>query len=61
MSNIRRREHTFSVSSTGRVFNWITGLQREMRSTLRIDVEHVGNVNIRCAQPESLAVILTRH
>jgi len=57
-SNIRRRELPFSVSSTGRVFNGITGLKRELRNALRIDGEHVGHVDIRCAQPALLAMLL---
>ena len=36
IGNIRRREYPFSVSSTGRVFNCITGLKRELRPEIRI-------------------------
>jgi hypothetical protein len=58
VSRIQRREFPFSVSSTGRVFNSITGLKRELREALRLDGEHVGSVDIRCAQPALLAFLL---
>ena len=61
MASIRRREHKFSVSSTGRVFNAITGLKREIRSALRFYGQRVGSVDIRCAQPALLAMLLTQN
>ena len=57
VGNIRRREYPFSVSTTGRCFNAITGLKRELRTALRIDGEHVGSLDIRCAQPALLALL----
>jgi len=60
VSHLRHREFPFSVSSTGRVFNAITGLKRELRGALRIGGEPVGSVDIRCAQPALLAVAMTQ-
>ncbi|MGA2069370.1 MAG: hypothetical protein ABSG86_30750 [Thermoguttaceae bacterium] len=60
VSYLRRREFPFSVGSTGRVFNAITGLKRELRAALRIGGEPVGSVDIRCAQPALLALAMTQ-
>jgi hypothetical protein len=60
VTNLRRREFSFSVGSTGRVFNSITGLKRELRHALRIGGESLGSVDIRCAQPGLLAFALTQ-
>ena len=49
------------MGSTRRVFNSITGLKRELRSALRIDGEPLGSVDIRCAEPALLAIILTQN
>jgi len=52
-----RHEHYFSPSPlTGRVFNDITGLKRELRAALRLHGEPLGHVDIRCAQPALLAL-----
>lgn len=59
LQNIRRRQLPFSVSTTGRVFNAITGLKRELRSVLRLAGEPMGSVDIRCAQPTLLAMMMT--
>lgn len=59
IDRIRRRELPFSVSSTGRVFNAITGLTRELRTALRLAGEPMGSVDIRCAQPALLAMLMT--
>ncbi|MBI3461848.1 MAG: hypothetical protein HY000_02145, partial [Planctomycetes bacterium] len=58
VSNIRSKNYQFCVGSTGRVFNAITGLKRELRTTLRIDGQPVGSVDIACAQPALLAFLL---
>lgn len=58
VGNIRRREYPFSVSSTGRVFNSITGIKRELRKVLRIDGQTLGSVDIRNAQPALLAMMI---
>jgi hypothetical protein len=61
VGNIRRREFPFSVGSTRRVFNAITGLKRELRHTLRIGGEPLGSIDIRCAQLGLLGMILTQN
>ncbi len=58
IGRIRRRDFVFSVGTTRRVFNAITGLKRELRTALRIDGAALGSVDIRCAQPGLLAIIL---
>jgi len=58
LANIRRRQYPMSVSTTGRVFNAITGIKRELRPTLRLDGAPMGSVDIRCAQPALLAMML---
>jgi hypothetical protein len=60
VSNLRRREFSFPAGSTGRVFNAITGLKRELRAALRIGGEPVGSVDIRCAQPALLALAMAQ-
>jgi hypothetical protein len=59
VGNIRRREFPFSVGTTRRVFNAITGLKRDLRPALRIGGEPLGSVDIRCAQPGLLAIVFT--
>lgn len=61
VSRFRHREFPFSVSTTGRVFNSITGLKRELRAALRIGGEPLGGVDIRCAQPGLLALEMERN
>jgi hypothetical protein len=56
VGNLKRRDFRFSVSSTGRVFNSLTGLKRELRSALRLAGEPMGAVDIACCQPALLAV-----
>jgi len=58
LTNIRRRQWPFSVSTTGRVFNAITGIKRGLRPSLRLAGEPMGSVDIRCAQPALLAMML---
>ena len=58
VTRLQRREYPFSVSSTGRVFNAITGLKRELGPALRIDGERLGGVDIACAQPALLALAM---
>ncbi len=58
VERIRRLERPFSVSSTGRVFNSITGLKGSLRPALRMHGEPMGSVDIRCAQPALLAMML---
>ncbi len=60
VSNIRRRRYPMSVSVTGRVFNCITGIKRELRTALRLAGERMGSVDIRCAQPALLALLMSQ-
>ena len=56
--NIRRAELKFSVCGTGRCFNGLTGLKRELRKTIRLAGEAIGGADIRCAQPTLLAGLI---
>lgn len=60
VGNLKRRTLPFSVSSTGRCFNAITGLKRTLRPTLRIDGQPIGGVDLRCAQPGLLAMLIAK-
>jgi hypothetical protein len=57
VGNIRRRDFRFTVGNTGRCFNAITGLKRDLRFHLRLAGEPIGGVDIRCAQPSLLVVL----
>jgi hypothetical protein len=57
VSQIQRRTFPFTVSSTGRVFNAITGMKRELRAALRLSGEPLGSVDIVNAQPALLALL----
>jgi hypothetical protein len=59
VENIRRRRMTHSVCSTGRFFNAITGLSRQLRPALRLDGEPLASVDLRCCQPSLLSAIVT--
>jgi len=61
VSRILRREFRLTVGTTRRAFNNITGLKRELRSALRIGGESLGSVDIKCAQPGLLAIVLTHN
>jgi hypothetical protein len=61
VSRLRRHEFSFSVSTTGRVFNAITGLKRELRGMLRFGGEPVAGVDIACAQAALLALEMQLH
>ncbi len=60
VSNIRARDLSFTISSTGRVFNAISGLKRELRPTLRLDGEKLAAIDICASQPSLLAMMLHR-
>ena len=60
VDNLRRRSLPFSVGKTGRVFNSITGLKRELRQALRLGGEQIGAVDISCAQPGLLAMAMSQ-
>jgi hypothetical protein len=56
--NIRHRSLSFRVSTTGRVFNAITGLKRELRKTVRLEGCPIAGVDLKCAQPTLLAMLI---
>jgi hypothetical protein len=58
VTKIRQRDFSLSVAKTGRVFNCVTNLKRELRGALRIDGTPVGSVDICCAQPALLGLLL---
>ena len=58
VNDIRSRCMRFTVSTTGRVFNAISGLKRELRRTLRLAGERLGGIDIRASQPSLLAMML---
>jgi len=58
IENIRACNFKLTVSNTERVFNAVTGLKRELRGALRLHGEPIGGVDIRCAQPALLAVLM---
>jgi hypothetical protein len=60
VENLRNRKFPFTVSTTGRVFNAITGLKRELRQALRINGKPLGGVDIACAQPALLAFAMVQ-
>lgn len=61
VKSIHRREYAFSVSKTGRVYNSITGLKRDLRRFITIDGEHVGCCDIKCCQPALLAALIRNY
>jgi hypothetical protein len=58
LERIRQKEPGFSVSSTGRVFNGLTGLARPLREAVRLAGEPMAGVDIRCAQPALLTLLM---
>ncbi len=58
VEDIRRAELKFSVCGTGRCFNGLTGLKRELRKTIRLEGEAIDGADIRCAQPTLLAGLI---
>jgi hypothetical protein len=56
--NIRSRRFGVSIGSTGRVFNPLTGLKRELRRACRLDSAPLGSVDMSCTQPFLLAVLI---
>ena len=59
IDRIRRRKFHFSVGSTGRCFNNLCNLKRELRAAVRLYGEPLGNVDIRCSQLALLGMLLT--
>jgi hypothetical protein len=58
VGRIRNGEHSFTVANSGRCFNSITSLKRELRPCLRLAGEPLGCVDIREAQPALLAAMM---
>lgn len=58
VSNIVRRDFALGVGGTGRVFNNITGLKRELRPTLRVQGQHLSSIDIVNAQPALLGATM---
>jgi hypothetical protein len=58
IGNLRRQQLPFSVSSTGRVFNCITGLKRELRTAIRFNGMTMASLDISCAQPALLGFLV---
>ena len=61
ISAIERKEFRSSVSQYGRWFNSITGLKREVRSTLHVGGEPLVGVDINCSQPSFIALLIQDH
>lgn len=58
--DIENGEHHLTVGKTGRVFNNITALKRETRSTLYVDGgEPLGSVDVRSCQPALIAALMS--
>jgi hypothetical protein len=55
---IRQRWPNYTISTTGRRFNAVTGLKRALRSSLRLDGEPIGGVDIKTTQPALLAAMI---
>ncbi len=59
VDRLRRGEFRQTISSTGRLFNAITGLKSELRETLLLEDQPLGSVDIAACQPSLLALMLT--
>jgi len=59
VDKIRRRQFRLMVGGTGRVFSPFSGLSRDLRPFVRLDVEPLGCVDISASQPSLLAVVLS--
>ena len=55
---IAQKQHKYSVGNTQRAYNAITNLKREVRTTLHVDGEQLGEVDIKASQPALLGMIL---
>lgn len=60
VDRIRRQEFSFSVGSTGRVFNSISGLKRCLRACVRLHGQPLGSVDLVNSQPALLGVLLAQ-
>ena len=50
-----RENKKSGISGTGRCFNALTGLKRELRTAILLDGEPLGSIDLSCAQPALLA------
>ncbi len=57
VSHLERRRPSFSVPSTGRVFNGLTGLSRALRPYVRLCGDPIVGLDLRNAQPALLAAL----
>lgn len=55
--DIRNGTPHFSLGNTGRCFNGITSLKRQLRQAVRLYDDPIAGVDIKCAQPALLAVL----
>jgi len=58
VAHVASGQHFFSVCTTRRVFNDVTGAKRKLRSAYRLDGKPLAGVDIRCAQPALLAAFM---
>ena len=56
VTDLRRQAKRFSVGGTGRVFNAITALKRELRGAVRLAGQRMGCVDLVNSQPALLVV-----
>ncbi len=59
VQNIRDCRPSFSVGSTRRVYNGITGMKKTLREHVRLGGEPIKGVDIRAAQPALLGLLMT--
>ena len=57
IDSIQQRQIRFSVSATGRVFHWVTGLARSLRPFILLAGEPICGVDIVGAQPALLGLL----
>lgn len=60
VDRIERHVFPLTISSTGRVFNGLSGLKKDLRSLIRLDGEPIGCVDISNSQPAILGNLLVR-
>lgn len=59
IDKIRRGDYLFSIGpQCGRCFNCLTGIKRPLRSAVRIDGQPMASVDLCCAQPALLALLI---
>ncbi len=58
VSRIEERDFRLTIGRTGRVYNNITSMLRELRKMLTINGHPLASVDIRCAQPALLGLLI---